>query len=310
MLSKASITKYSALLIALSAGAFVVFSWHAPTKIKPVSNSSAASSSQVNAPASNTGAAANSTDAASSQINTDSSKAEAQAAAAKVLSKAEVQAIAAKSDLNNYVLKVIHSFDGYKYPYLLNDDYEHYNGVTENLFYKGSLIAKANPDGSRSSHCVGLTFEVFLKAMRQRNKEAGLSPDNFNKMTLNNMNDFLLTWYNALGTPKSEGDQLAGAIVKYGLGTQITQFKDAKSGDFIDFSRSKSGHAAVFINWLKDGQGNIVGFKYWSTQESTNGISYKSEYFSDNPQSAFKGTVDRNQLYIGRVSSIKNYRPF
>ena len=120
----------------------------------------------------------------------------------------------------------------------------------------------------------------------------------------------MLTWYDAEGTPKSEGDQLAGAIVKYGLGNQITRLEDAKAGDFIDFSRIKSGHAAVFINWLRADKGYIVGFKYWSTQKSTNGIAYKKEYFSDNAQEALRGTVNRNQLYIGRVGPIANYRSF
>ena len=225
-------------------------------------------------------------------------------------SKADVQAVVAKSELNNYVLKVIPAYEGCKYPYLLNNDYDNYNGVTENIIYQGSPIAKANPNGSKSSYCVGLTYEVFFKAMQERNKEAGISPDNFNNMTIDNMKDFLLTWYAAQGSPKAEGDQLAGAIVKYGLGTQITRLEDAKAGDFIDFSRKKSGHTVVFINWLKDDKGNIAGFKYWSTQESTNGIGYKEEYFSDNPQGALKGTVNRNQLYIGRVGSITNYRSY
>lgn len=71
-----------------------------------------------------------------------------------------------------------------------------------------------------------------------------------------------------------------------------------------------SGHAAVFINWLRDGKGDIVGLKYWSTQKPTNGIAYKKEYFSDNPEEALRGTVNRNQLYIGIVGSIANYRSF
>jgi hypothetical protein len=224
--------------------------------------------------------------------------------------KRKAQAIAVKSELNSYVLKVIPTYKGEKYPYLLNNDYDNYNGVTENIIYKGSLLAKANPDGSKSSHCVGLTYEVFFRAMQNRNKEAGLSLNNFNNMTIDDMKDFLLTWYAAKGTPKAEGNQLAGAIVKYGLGTKITRPEDAKAGDFIDFSRTRSGHTAVFINWLKDNKGSIVGFKYWSTQESTNGIGYKEEYFSDNPQKAFKGAVNRKQLYIGRVGSVSNYRTF
>jgi hypothetical protein len=226
------------------------------------------------------------------------------------VSKVNVQAIAAKSELNDYVLKVIPTYEGGKYPYLLNTDYAHYNGVTENINYQGSLIAKANPDGSKSSHCVGLTYEVFFKAMQNRNEDAGITSDNFNNMTADDMRDFLLTWYAAKGYSKSEGNQIAGAIVRYGLGVQITNLEDAKAGDFIDFSRTKSGHTAVFINWLRDDKNNIVGFRYWSTQESTNGIGYKEEYFSDNTQEAFKGTVNRNQLYIGRVKAISNYRPF
>jgi len=297
MLSKANITKYSIVLIVLAAGVFFTLSGHAPTKATKTSNSTNTTSHPVKTPASEATKTDKSTDTASAPVNT-------------VVSKADVQAIANKSELNNYVLKVIPSYDGGRYPYLLNNDYDHYNGVTENILYQGSLIAKANPDRSKSSHCVGLTYEVFFKAMQERNKEAGISPDNFNNMTINNMRDFMLTWYDAEGTPKSEGDQLAGAIVKYGLGKQITRLENAKAGDFIDFSRTKSGHTAVFINWLRDDKGNIVGFKFWSTQQSTNGIAYKEEYFSDNPQKAFKGTVNRNQLYIGRVGPIANYRSF
>lgn len=299
MLSKTSIIKYSIVLIAITAGLFFSLSGHAPSKTMSTSKSADTASVEISEPVSKTRSSDNSNGTASAAVQANAA-----------VSKAEVQAAAVKSELNNYVLKVIPAYKGAKYPYLLNNDYNHYNGVTENIIYQGSVIAKANPDGSKSSHCVGLTYEVFFKAMEERNKEAGISPDNFNNMTINNMRDFLLTWYNAKGTPKSAGDQLAGAIVKYGLGSQIKRLEDAKAGDFIDFSRTKSGHTAVFINWLKDDKGNIVGFKYWSTQESTNGIAYKEEYFSDNPQGTFKGTVNRNQLYIGRVGPIANYKSF
>lgn len=299
MISKTSINKYSVVLIALTAGLFFSLSGHDLSKTRSVSKSADTVSVEDKAPSLKAKSADN-----SNNINSDHVKVNA------TVSKAEIQAVAAKSELNNYVLNIILAYEGGKYPYLLNRDYNHYNGVTENIIYQGSLIAKANPDGSKSSHCVGLTYEVFFKAMEARNKEAGISSDNFNNMTINNMKDFMLTWYNAKGTSKSAGDQLAGAIVKYGLGFQIKRLGDAKAGDFINFSRTKSGHTAMFVNWLKDNKGNIVGFKYWSTQESTNGISYKEEYFDDNSQGNFKGTVNRNQLYIGRVGPIVNYRSF
>ena len=294
MISKANIIKCSAVLIIFAAGICFTLSGQAPPKATKVANSPDTISATVNKP-DITSVAVNKPDTTEVTVN-------------EATSKADVQGIVAKSELNNYVLKVIPAYEGGKYPYLLNNDYANYNGVTENIIYKGSPIAKANSDGSKSSHCVGLTYEVFFKAMQERNKEAGISPDNFNNMSIQNMKDFMLTWYAAQGSPKSQGDQLAGAIVKYGLGTRITRLEDAKAGDFIDFSRNKSGHTVVFINWVKDHKGNIAGFKYWSTQESTKGIGYKQEYFSDNPKGALKGAVNRNQLYIGRVGSITNYK--
>ncbi|MCJ7691522.1 MAG: Ig-like domain-containing protein, partial [Clostridiaceae bacterium] len=218
----------------------------------------------------------------------------------------EAQASVNQISLNSYVAKAISTYEIGRYPYLLNNDYEHYNGVTQDIVYNGTTLLKANPDGSKTSHCVGLTFEVFFKAMQARNTDAGISKDNFNDMSFENMTDFMLTWYVALGTPKSQGDQLAGAIEKYGLGTRITNLEEARTGDFVDLSRISSGHAVVFINWIRDNSNNIIGFKYWSTQESTNGINYKEEYFSESG----KGTIDRSQLYIGRVGSLENYMPF
>jgi hypothetical protein len=320
MLSKTSIVRCCAILIIFAVGVSFALSEHDSFKARLVDDSAGADSGGINVPNINSITASNpnalpvfaiAPDTASVTVNAATSQSKEVTSKSKVvISKGKVQAVASKSELNNYVLEVIPTYKEGRYPYLLNNDYENYNGVTENIIYKGSLIARANPDGSKSSHCVGLTYEVFFKAMKKRNKEAGISSNNFNNMTLDNMKDFLLTWYAAKGNPKSEGNQLAGAIVKYGLGIQITRLEDAKAGDFIDFSRTKSGHTAVFINWVRDSKGNIAGFKYWSTQDSTNGIGYKEEYFSDNAKAAFRGTVNRKQLYIGRVGPMEKYRSF
>ena len=219
----------------------------------------------------------------------------------------EAQASFNQITLNSYVAKAISTYEIGKYSYLLNNDYQHYNGVTQDIVYNGTTLLKANPDGSKSSHCVGLTFEVFFKAMQARNSDAGISKENFNDMSYENMTAFMLTWYAALDTPKSQGNQLAGAIEKYGFGIRITNLEEARTGDFIDFERTTStGHAAVFMNWIRDNN-NIIGFKYWSSNVSTNGINYKEEYFSD---SVTAGVVDRSQLYIGRVGSLENYKSF
>jgi hypothetical protein len=216
--------------------------------------------------------------------------------------QSEQQRSALYVDLNDYVLKAIAGYRGKDYPYLLNTDYANYNGVTTNIHYQDKLLLKAHPSGNRASHCVGITFEVFFRAMQARNAEVGLSKDDFNRMTFSELQDFMLLWYAAQG-PK-ETSNPAYAIVKYGLGEQIHDWKEAKAGDFIDFSRTNgTGHSVVFINWLRR-DGAIVGLRYWSSQESTGGIAYKEEYFSTEN----RGGILTDGFYIGRVAAIADYR--
>ncbi|MEW6458573.1 MAG: hypothetical protein AB1441_05835 [Bacillota bacterium] len=47
--------------------------------------------------------------------------------------------------------------------------------------YKGRVLARAHPSGNRASHCAGITFKVFFKAMQQRNSDLGLDPGDFNR---------------------------------------------------------------------------------------------------------------------------------
>lgn len=212
--------------------------------------------------------------------------------------------------LNKYVLDIINTYKiGGGYPYLLNNDYENYNGVTENIVYDGELLLKSHPSGTRYSHCTGITFEVFFKAMQQRNRELGISADNFNGMNKDELHDFILTWYVAKGS-KSENN-LTVAIEKYGLGHRITNYDDAKPGDFIDLSReNNTGHAVIFINWIRE-NGKIIGIKHWSSQGSTNGISYKEEYFNIKNGSGIKyGNVIYEDLHIARVNPVDKYNNF
>lgn len=210
---------------------------------------------------------------------------------------------AGDTELNSYVLNVIATYQVGKYPYLLNNDYQNYNGVTEDLYYNGRLLAKAHPSGNRASHCSGITFEVFFKAMQERNRKLGLSPDDFNGMTFAELKDFQLLWYVAAGDKKNSN--LAVAIEKYGLGKQIHNWEEAKSGDFLDLSRTNNtGHSVVFIDWVRDENGEIIGLHYWSSQASTNGIAYCTEYFTYSG----KGTVMPEHIYIGRVLPVSSYR--
>ncbi len=211
--------------------------------------------------------------------------------------------------LNKYVLDIIKTYKIGDYPYLLNNDYQNYNGVTENLYYDGKLLLKADPNGNRASYCTGITFEVFFKAMQNRNRDLGIDINNFNGMNKEELYDFALTWYVAKG-PKDISN-MALAMEKYGVGKRIHNMEELRSGDFIDFSRENdTGHSAVFINWIR-AKDTIIGFKYWSSQGSTNGISYKEEYFNIKSKDGSKyGNVIADKFYMGRIDPVSEYKGF
>ena len=214
-----------------------------------------------------------------------------------------------EGSLNPYVLKVISGYplDG-SYSYHCSwepREYDIYNGVTQDLWYKGMVVAKAYPDGSRCSYCCGFTFEVFVRAMKLRNIQKGLDPDDFNGMTFNDLFNALQLWY-----IEGKGDSEQRAIVSYGLGRAVTDFEQVRPGDFISYSiKPAGGHSVVFIDWLRDEQRKIIGFKYFSSNLSgTHGVGYGSGKFSDvNPNG--RGIL-RNSLNIGHVGAIRNYAKF
>lgn len=210
--------------------------------------------------------------------------------------------------LNPYVLKVISAYprDGsYHYHCSWNPrEYDIYNGVTQDLWYKGMVVAKAYPDGSRCSYCCGFTFEVFVRAMKLRNIQNGLDPDDFNGITFSDLFNALQLWY-----IEGKGDSEQRAIVSYGLGQAITNFDDARPGDFLSYSSTPSGgHSVIFLSWLRDQENKIVGLKYFSSNLSSDGIGYGQAHFSDSTRSG-RGVL-RDHVIIGRVGAIKDYKPF
>lgn len=202
---------------------------------------------------------------------------------------------------NQLVLEAIHTYDGGNYPYLLNDDYTNYNGVTKDIYYQGKIFLKANPSGNKASHCVGITFEVFFKAMQEWNKQQGLSGNTIKNLSYSELQDFMLTWYVANGS--KENSNLTVAVEKYGLGKRIYDLEKVMPGDFIDFSRdNNTGHTVVFLGWKRE-ENKIVGLKYWSSQGSTNGIAYKTEYFNVQRNDGTKyGNMIIDNLYIARIN--------
>jgi len=215
----------------------------------------------------------------------------------------------AEGSLNPYVLKVIAAFpaDG-SYPYHCSwepREYDIYNGVTQDMWYKGMVVAKSYPDGSRCSYCCGYTFEVFLRAMKLRNIQKGFDPDDFNGMTFNDLFNMLQLWY-----IEGKGDSEQRGIVSYGLGKAITDFEQVKAGDFLSYSTTPAGgHSVVFIDWLRNDDKKIVGLRYFSSNLSgTHGVGYGQGRFSDS-NSSDRGIL-RNSLKIAHVGAIKDYGKF
>lgn len=229
-------------------------------------------------------------------------------ALAKAYAREDMVADDPEGALNPFVMKVISAYplDG-SYPYHCGWDpreYDLYNGVTEDLWFKGMVVAKAYPDGSRCSYCCGFTFEAFVRAMKLRNVQKGLDPDDFNGMTFNDLFNLLQLWY-----IEGKGDSEQRGIVAYGLGRAITDFEQVRPGDFLSYSTTPAGgHSVIFIDWLRDDQNKIIGLKYFSSNlGGTHGVGYGSGKFSDSNNG--RGIL-RNSLRIARVGAIKDYQPF
>jgi hypothetical protein len=229
-------------------------------------------------------------------------------ALAKAFAREEIIQDDDEGALNPYVLKVISAYplDG-SYPYHCGwtpREYDIYNGVTQDLWYKGLVVAKAYPDGSRCSYCCGFTFEVFFRAMQLRNIQKGLDPEDFNGMTFTDLFNALQFWY-----IEGKGDCERRAIESYGLGRAIPDLEQVRPGDFLSYDTTQpGGHAVIFMNWLRDEQNKIVGMRYFSSNLSgTKGVGYGEGKFSDSNNG--KGLI-RKSLRIARVGSIKDYKPF
>ena len=203
--------------------------------------------------------------------------------------------------LNPYVMAIAGCYptDG-SYPYRCKPlEYDLYNGVTQDIWYKSRVVAKAHPNWTRCSYCCGLTFEVFCRAMQYRNIQKGLDPDDFNGMSFSDLFNLLQLWY-----IEGPGDSPQLGIVAYGLGKKIERLDDARSGDFLDFSRNnKTGHSVIFVGWVKDDGAKITGFKYFSS--NSKGVGYATEYFVD-----AGGKVLHEYFRLARVGSIDNYQRF
>jgi hypothetical protein len=159
-------------------------------------------------------------------------------------------------------------------------------GVLSTIRHNGSLILSHSKGGS---YCCGFTFEIAMKVAEQRGILA--------KKSVYEVRKFQAEWFGA--TKSSAEKQCVLAMADLGIGREIDP-KDAQPGDFVVFNRTfKIGHSVIFLNWMTDSAGNIVGIHYRSSQGTTNGVADNTEFFSDG---TVRGEADRRTMYIARLS--------
>jgi len=179
---------------------------------------------------------------------------------------------------NHDVLRTAHAYpNGGKYNWKGS-------GTPHPIVFKNETILK---QGEGGTYCSGFTFAVAMQTAIDRGLLAEKSPEDIRK--------FQKEWYGATGDTEK---QAGPAMQNLNIGRSIPP-EEARAGDFIQFWRGKSGHSAVFLNWVKQ-DGKKIGFQYRSTQKSTDGIGNKIEYFNDVPDK--KGDVVRSRTYFARLN--------
>lgn len=163
-------------------------------------------------------------------------------------------------------------------------------GTTRDVMYRGTTVAYGDPAGR--CYCVGLTWEVMLRAFDQADSTTG-GDGTLNGLSVSQLNEFRVDWF----VRDLYGDGVVTALENYGLGEQVRSWTDVEPGDFVQFWRnSGSGHSVIFMDWETNSSGDVSGFRYWSTQSSTDGIAYNSEYFGTTGSS-----VNASYFYVARA---------
>lgn len=184
--------------------------------------------------------------------------------------------------LNDRVLALIseypeRGFGGYAWP-----SHRGFDGTSRELRLGRRVIAR----GGKGNHCVGMTFEVFWRAIESC---AGGARGAFDARTAR---AFRLRWY----VPDPKGTGPAEVLPRYQLGAPVA-LADARPGDFVQaWNRDGTfGHSMVFLGWERDPAGAITKIRYWSSQPWTEGIGT-----SDMPIG--EDGFDPAHIYIARAT--------
>ncbi|TWT88999.1 hypothetical protein Mal64_24900 [Pseudobythopirellula maris] len=144
------------------------------------------------------------------------------------------------------------------------------SGSPDEIRHAGEVILPAAENGT---FCCGYTLAVAMRVAEQRGLLVGKTPDQVRR--------FQKLWF---GSTEEDREVLCAFAAKdLGVGREVP-LKEAEPGDFVQLWRtSGSGHSVVFLDWARNDNGQIVGFRYRSSQGSTDGIADKTEYLADSP---------------------------
>lgn len=158
-----------------------------------------------------------------------------------------------------------------------------YDGSTTDVLINGQVVMKG--ETKARTFCCGLTLEVFYGYLKSH-------PELARRIPADQYSEFKRYWFcRELFSPGPRD-----AMTTYSVGTAILRAEDALPGDFVQvWRKNKSGHSVIFVNWLRDDQGNRIGLQYWSTQPATGGIGFHSELFGTLPKQ-----IDESYVSIAR----------
>ena len=163
-------------------------------------------------------------------------------------------------------------------------------GVPHTIRHDGQVILeKTSADGT---YCSGVTFTVVMETARRL--------DLLRDVPADRVKQFQRHWY---GTDADSAEtQCVYALQQLGIGEPVSP-DHAQPGDFVQFWRGKSGHSVIFLDWVRDEQGQRRGIRYWSSQKATDGMGIHEEAFRGTRDADGKdGQVDPDRLYIGRLN--------
>ena len=140
-------------------------------------------------------------------------------------------------------------------------------GMARDAYYNGQRVF----EGGGDCFCTGHALEVFLDAWRRYREANGLADTaQLGELSQSRLQggDFYQQWQgtNLASIPNlaSAGEALALVQAGHVIDNAAVNFESVLPGDLINLSRDPpSGHAVLFVGWLRNNSNAIVGLRYY-----------------------------------------------